>query len=140
VTIDIAGHGHEIKPGSNRSFGLVFAGFFTLVGTYGVLQGSANSWASLVIAGLFAGIAMAAPAWLAPLNRLWFRLGMLLARIIQPLVVGLVFFFVVTPIALIMRATGKDFLRLKLDPAARTYWIERPPMPRAISETMKRQF
>jgi hypothetical protein len=76
---------------------------------------------------------------LRPFNRLWFRFGLLLSRVVNPLVMGLLFYFTVTPIGLIMRALGKDPLRLRFDRGARTYWIDRQP-PGPEPETMRQQF
>ncbi len=79
-------------------------------------------------------LAFAAPQVLAPLNRLWFKLGLLLHKIVNPIVLGIMFYVVVTPTGLIMRLLGKDLLRLKRDPAAASYWIERtPPGPKPES-------
>lgn len=137
--IESKGYGHEIKPGSDRSFGLVFAAFFGALAAYGAAAGRDSAWVFLALAAVTGGVALIIPGVLAPLNRLWFRLGTFLARVIQPLVIGAVFFLVVTPIGLLMRLAGKDVLRLKLDPAANSYWIKRdPPGPRP--ETMSRQF
>ena len=83
------------------------------------------------VSGLFLVVAVAAPRLLAPLNRLWYRFGLLLHRIVNPVVMGLLFYATVTPIALVMRLVGKDPLHRAFDPQARTYWIERsPPGPK----------
>lgn len=137
--IENSGHGHDIKPGSERSFGLVFAGFFAALAVYGALVGRPAVWLFTGLAICFVIVALVRPAILAPLNRAWFRLGMLLARLIQPLVVGAVFFLVVTPIGLLLRALGKDVLRMRYDPAAESYWIKRDP-PGPAPNTMDRQF
>ena len=79
------------------------------------------------------------PKVLAPLNWLWTKFALLLHAIVNPIAMILLFFTIVTPIALIMRATGKDLLRLRLDPDAPTYWIERRP-PGPEPATMPRQF
>jgi hypothetical protein len=79
------------------------------------------------------------PAPLRPLNRLWFRIGLLLHRIVTPVVMGLVFFCSVVPIGLLMRALGKDLLRLRREADAQSYWIEREP-PGPARGTMKKQF
>ena len=82
---------------------------------------------------------MLAPKLLAPFNRLWARFGLLLHRITSPLVLGIMFFAVITPMGWIMRALGKDLLRLKIDPAATSYWIARTP-PGPTPESLKDQF
>ena len=83
--------------------------------------------------------ALVRPALLAPLNRLWLRLGLFLHKIITPVVMALIFFTTVLPTGLVMRALGKDPLRLRRDPAAASYWIARNPSGLA-PETMKNQF
>ena len=84
-------------------------------------------------------VALGFPSILAPLNRLWLRFGLLLHRIVSPLVLGIMFFLVITPMGLLMRAFGKDLLRLKFDRAAASYWIERTP-PGPPPESMADQF
>ncbi len=133
-----AGHGDH-EGSSDRSFGFVFAGFFALVGLYNAWHhGRAWPWLALVAAG-FLAVALIRPAVLAPLNRLWMKFGLLLAAIINPIVLGILFFLVFTPMAFIARLVGKDFLRLKKQPEAKSYWIVRdPPGPEPVS--MKDQF
>ncbi|MBT3401824.1 MAG: hypothetical protein HN420_17765, partial [Rhodospirillaceae bacterium] len=91
------------------------------------------------VAIAFLAIAFLRPGLLAPLNRLWTRFGLLLHRIVNPIVMGFLFYLTVTPMALIMRALGKDLLRLKRDPEAKSYWIERTP-PGPAPDTMSNQF
>ena len=83
-------------------------------------------WA-LVVGGLFLVVALAAPAVLAPLNRIWTKFGLLISRVTNPIVTALLFFVVFTPFAMVLRMLGKDLLRQKLDPTAKSYWIERTP-------------
>lgn len=128
----------EVKLGSDRSFGLVFVGVFIVVGLLPLADGGAiRSWA-LVVAAVFLTAALVRPSVLRPLNRLWFKFGMLLHHIVNPLVMGLLFFVTVTPVGLLMRATGKDPMRLKRGTGA-SYWIDRQP-PGPAAESMKRQF
>lgn len=129
----------EIKVGSERSFGIVFAVFFTLVAALPLLQGGSVRLWSAGLAVLFVFVAFVVPGVLRPLNLIWFKFGLLLHAIMNPLIMGLLFFFTVTPIALIMRVLGKDPLRLKADPSAESYWIDRTP-PGPEPETMKYQF
>ncbi|MFP6743832.1 MAG: SxtJ family membrane protein [Alphaproteobacteria bacterium] len=129
----------EVKRGSDRSFGLVFAGVFTLVGLWPLIDGAAPRWWALVVALVFAALAAVAPRVLATPNRLWHRFGLLLNRIVSPLALGLTFFLAVTPTGLIMRLMGKDPLRLKLDRHAKSYWIKREP-PGPAPDGMPRQF
>ena len=128
-----------IKTSSDRSFGIVFAVVFAIIGLWPFLFGGTVRWWSLAIAAAFLAGAVIRPGVLAPLNRLWTRFGLLLNRIVSPLVMGLLFFLVITPFALVMRITGKDLLRLKRDPEARSYWIPREP-PGPSPETIKNQY
>lgn len=128
-----------VKAGSERAFGLVFAAVFALIGFWPLASaGGVRFWA-LVVAAAFLAAALLAPGVLKPLNRAWFAFGMLLHKIVNPLVMAFLFFTTVTPIALLMRLLGKDPLRLKLDRAAKSYWIERTP-PGPEPDSMRRQF
>lgn len=129
----------EIKAGSERAFGLVFAAVFLIIGLWPLVKGADPRLWALPVAGLFALLALAAPRALRPLNLLWFRFGLLLHAIVNPVIMGLLFFTTVTPIALIMRILGKDPLRLKFDKVATTYWIERDP-PGPAPDSMRHQF
>jgi hypothetical protein len=133
-------HREEVAHGSSdRSFGFVFAIVFFVIGLFPWLFGGAVRAWSLLVGGGFLLIALAAPRLLAPLNRLWTRFGLLLHRIVSPVVLGIMFFLVITPIGVIMRAVGKDPLRLGRDEQARSYWIERrPPGPKP--DTLNNQF
>lgn len=131
----------EVKGSSDRSFGLVMAGFFTLVGSAPLLHAPHDTvryWA-LGLAFVFLLSAWLWTAPLAPLNRLWLRLGLLLFHVISPLALGLLFYATITPVGLLMRACGKDPLRLKREPAAASYWLPREP-PGPPPESMKNQF
>ena len=133
----------EIKVGSERSFGLVFAVVFIIVALFPLFtmsdqQGVLRVWA-LIVAGFFAVTALTMPRLLGPLNKLWFRFGLLLHKIVNPLVMGLLFFVTVTPIGLLMRALGKTPLKLGFDKSADSYWVARTP-PGPTPESMKRQF
>jgi len=129
----------EVKGGSDRSFGIVFAVFFAIMALWPLLgEGAVRLWA-LLLAAAFLAVALVRPALLAPLNRLWTRFGLLLHKLVNPLVLGLMFLLAVTPVALVMRALGKDVLRRRFEPEAPSYWIEREeagPAP----ETMRNQF
>lgn len=131
--------GGPVKGSSDRSFGVVFTVVFAAIGAWPLMGGGGARLWSLVIAALFLAAALGRPRVLAPLNRLWMRFGLLLHKVTNPVIMGLVFFLAVTPTAVIMRVLGKDLLNRRLDPAAKSYWIERrPPGPRP--ETMKQQF
>ena len=129
----------EVKIGSNRSFGFVFTVVFAVVGALPLLDGEFVRWWAFVVAGLFLAVSLFVPRLLKPLNKLWFRFGLLLHKIVTPVIMGLLFFTTITPIALFIRLTGKDPLRLRFDPDAKSYWIERDP-PGPEPETMRYQF
>lgn len=129
----------EVKLGSERAFGIVFAVVFVLVAAMPIFNGEAPRWWAAFVALAFLLLAFAAPQVLKPLNLLWLRFGMLLHKVMNPLIMALLFFLTVTPIALLMRLAGKDPLRLKFDPQAKSYWIERNP-PGPEPESMRRQF
>lgn len=112
---------------SDRNFGWFFAALFAALG--GWLLWTRSSWAagSLVVAAILALLAAFVPGVLAPANRGWHALGLLLARIVNPIVLGILFFGVITPMGWLMRAFGKRPLSLEFEPQAATYWVERNP-------------
>jgi hypothetical protein len=141
----VSGHsnGHSdddtMKPSSNRVFGLVFAAFFVIIALLPLLRGhSLRRW-PLPLAAIFLIAALAAPKILTPLNRAWTALGTVLHRIVNPLVLGVLFYVVFTPFGWLLRRLGKDFLRLRRAPDAASYWIPRNP-PGPAPESMSRQF
>ncbi len=115
----------SIDAGSDRGFGFVFAAVFAVISLWPLTGGGGVRIWALAIAALFLAAALARPTILRPLSRLWFRFGLLLGRIISPIVMAVVFCVAITPTALIVRAFGKDLLRLKFDPDAESYWIRR---------------
>lgn len=129
----------DVKIGSERSFGLVFAVVFALIGGWQVYRDRTWGWWLLGLAALFLLAAAAAPALLRPLNRLWFRFGLLLHHIVNPLVLGLLFFGVIVPIGLLMRVLGKRPLHLSFQPDAASYWVPRQP-PGPEPDSFKNQF
>ena len=123
------------RHGSNRSFGLVFAGFFTLVSLWPLLRHEPLRLWALGIALVFFALGLFASDWLAPLNRIWFKLGLALHAVVSPVILGLLYFAILVPFAKILRWRGHDVLRLKQSDAA-TYWIARDPAgPRAGAMT-----
>lgn len=117
----------EGQGGSDRSFGLVFAVVFSAVALIPLWKGDdVRGWA-FPIAAAFLIAALAWPSVLSPLNRAWTRLGLLLGKIVGPIAAGLLFFGVVTPIGVLMRVLGKDLLCLRLEPASRSYWVQKDP-------------
>ena len=129
----------EVRLGSERTFGVVFTTVFALIGLLPLVGSREPRYWALVIAGIFLGLAYLAPTSLAPLNRIWFRFGLLLHRLISPLIMGLLFFLVITPTGWIMRSLRKDILHLKFDPKAESYWIAREP-PGPEGDSLKNQF
>ncbi|MBX9635105.1 MAG: hypothetical protein K2X44_09005 [Magnetospirillum sp.] len=129
----------SVQMGSERSFGLVFTVVFTIIGLWPLKAGGDMRLWALGGAAAFLLAALVVPRMLRPLNLLWFKFGQLLHHIVTPVVMGLLFFLTVTPVGLLMRATGKDPMRLKRDPKAVSYWIDRTP-PGPAPETMKNQF
>lgn len=137
--LEAHGHSGPVQMGSERSFGIVFAVVFAIIGLWPLKAGADMRLWALGLAALFLIVALAAPKLLKPLNLLWFKFGLLLHKIMTPLIMGLLFFLTVTPVGMLMRATGKDPMRLKRDPAATSYWITRDP-PGPQPDSMKNQF
>ncbi len=125
----------EVPQGSSdRSFGVVFGVVFLIIALWPLFSsGGVRVWAAIVSVAFFLA-AFALPKILAPLNKLWMRFGLLLHHIVSPVVLGILFYLFVTPMGLVMRLFGKDFLHLRFDSSARSYWIERnPPGPKPDS-------
>ena len=113
----------DIKKSSNRGFGIVFFIVFFLVAFYPLINsGEIRIW-SLTISMIFLILSLLNSKTLTPLNNLWFKFGIFLGKIISPLIMGVIFFFVVTPIGLIMRLLRKDLLNLKYN-KDKSYWIK----------------
>lgn len=134
---------HErIEGPSDRSFGLTVGGILVALGLLKALWFSGwtvLAWALLLLGGGLVATALVRPPLLAPLNRAWLRLGLLLFKIVNPLVMFVIYATTVVPIGLWLRLRGKDLLRLRRDPAAASYWIPREP-PGPAPETMRNQF
>lgn len=128
-----------VKQSSDRATGLVFAAVFAIIALWPLWSGgSIRGWA-LIVAAAFAVVALAIPRALGPLSRAWQGLGKAIHKVVNPVVMGLLFYLTVTPTGLLMRLFGKDPLRLRFDPEAKSYWIERRP-PGPAPETMHQQF
>jgi len=117
----------EVKVSSDRSFGIVFTCVFLAVGAWVVSGGQSRGWLFFVSAALFLVVTIARPSILGPLNRAWAKFGLLLGQVFNPLLLGVVFFLVVTPIAVVMRLWGKEPLHLRSKPGIKSYWIDRSP-------------
>ena len=114
----------KIRISSNRSFGIVFFTVFFIVSIYPFFKGGDLRIWSLIISIIFLILGLLNSKILTPLNKIWFKFGVLLGNIISPIVMGIVFFLVVTPISLLMKALGKDILNLKKN-TNKSYWIEK---------------
>ena len=125
----------NIKIGSNRSFGIVFFIVFLLIALYPLINGEEFRTWSLIIAIIFLVLGLINSKILTPFNKLWFKFGIFLGRLVSPIIMGVIFFLVVTPIGLIMRMTGKDLLNLKFN-KHKSYWIEKA----GPKSKMKNQF
>ena len=130
---------HTARAGSERAFGLVFAGVFLLVALWPLLERASPRLWSVAVAAAFALFAFLAPQVLAPLNRLWFRFGELLHRIVSPIALGVIFFGVITPYAVVMRLWGRDELLLRKRSARDSYWVRREP-PRPPPDSFGNQY
>tara|TARA_B100000795_G_C22559293_1_gene345671 strand:- start:66 stop:455 length:390 start_codon:yes stop_codon:yes gene_type:complete len=125
----------KIKISSNRSFGIVFGIFFLLISLYPLLKDEDLRIWSIIVSVIFLLLGLFNSNILLPLNKVWFKFGILLGNFISPIVMGIVFFAVVTPTAFIMKVLRKDLLNLKKN-NKKTYWIEKPK----IKSSMKQQF
>ncbi len=125
----------KIIVGSNKSFGIVFCIFFLIVSLYPLINDQGIRIWSIILSSIFFILGIQNSRLLTPLNILWFKFGMLLGRFVSPIVMGLVFFLVVTPTGIIMRLFKKDLLKLKKN-NSNTYWINRSES----KSDMKNQF
>ncbi|MCU0790898.1 MAG: SxtJ family membrane protein [Nitratireductor sp.] len=129
----------DTKMGSNRSFGLVFAAVFAIIGLFPLLHGGSIRLWSLAISLAFLAVAYLIPQVLTPLNRLWFRFGMLLHHIVNPIILGFIFFVIITPLGVITRLAGGKLLSLGYDKKAESYWVRRDP-PGPDPQSVRNQF
>jgi len=125
----------EIKISSNRSFGIVFFVIFLIVALYPLLNNEDLRIWSLLISAIFLVLGLLNSKLLSPLNKFWFKFGLFLGKVFSPVIMGIIFFLVVTPIGFIMRIIGKDLLNLKFN-KDKSYWIEKT----GPKSKMKNQF
>jgi predicted membrane protein len=125
----------NIKISSNKNFGIVFFLFFLIISVYPLLNGESIRIWSIVLSVTFLILGLLDSSILAPLNKIWFKFGILLGNFVSPIVMGVVFFAVVTPTSFLMKVIGKDLLNLKKN-NKKSYWIERSE----IKSKMKNQF
>ena len=136
---DFSRAGYEAPGPTDRSFGVVFSVVFTAVGLLPLLSGNPVRVWALAFAALLLLLAFFLPRSLNGANRLWMRFAILLSRVMNPIVIGILYIGVITPIGWFARMTGHDPLKLKFDPSASTYWIERNPSGPS-PDSMSRQF
>ena len=127
---------NDIKISSNRSFGVVFFIVFLLIALYPLLNNNEVRLWSLIISGLFLILGILNSKILSPLNKIWFKFGLLLGKIISPIVISLIYFTVFTLVRLIMILLGKKTLENTFDPKLDSYWVSRKDPP----NSMERQF
>jgi hypothetical protein len=131
---------HENTMPADQSFGRLFAGVFFALAIYlGVVGKLGQATASGVLAGALLALSQFKADWLHLPNLIWYRLGKLLAMVVNPIVLGVIFFLLLTPLAMLLRVFGRDALRLKISGDADSYWIDRTDrLPAA--ESFKNQF
>jgi len=125
----------EVKISSNRNFGIVFFVVFLLIAVYPLSYNEEIRIWSIVVSFIFLILGLLKSQILTPLNKIWFKFGIFLGKIISPLIMGTIFFIIITPIGLLMRFSGKDLLNLKYN-KNNTYWIKKS----ALKSKMKNQF
>ena len=130
---------NQMAP-SNRNFGLLFSGVFLILSAYAAYQGASEAkvYGWLTGGGVVGVVAVIKPGLLTPLNNAWMKLGDLMSKVVSPLVLGAIFFLVITPVALIGRLLRRDELRIKRTNAS-SYWIDRAP-PGPGGDSFKNQF
>jgi hypothetical protein len=130
----------KVTLGSNRKFGLAFSALFLILGLWPLVRhvGSPR-WSMIAISVSLLAVALLFPHLLTPMNRMWFKLGIALNRIVNPIVMGILFFGAVVPLGWYLRKRDEDLLSLKMRPDAVTYWIERQP-PGPLRGTLTKQY
>lgn len=131
-----ASHERHVEIGSERGFGIVFAVVFLVVALWPLIGGAAPRWWAVAVAAALLVVAFVYPRILAGPNRLWFRFGLLLGRIVAPVVMAIIFVVTVIPTGVIMRLLGKDLLQVRRRPASATYWHD----VNGEKSSMKNQF
>ena len=126
----------KTKIGSNKSFGIVFSIVFLLISLWPLLHDEHLRLWSLIISIIFLILGILNSKLLGPLNKIWFKFGIFLGKIVSPLIIGIIFFLVVTPIGLLMRLLGKDLLNLNFNKKIESYWF----VKNGPKSKMKNQF
>jgi hypothetical protein len=128
-----------VTVGTERNFGIVFAIVFAIVGLGPLYRSGTVRWWAIALGAAFLVCAFVAPQLLRPANHLWFKFGLLLHHVVNPIVMGALYFGAVVPMGLLVRALGKDLLHLKFNKEAASYWIRRDPPAPPIG-SMTKQF
>ena len=123
------------KTNSSRTFGILFFLLFLLIGIWPITNNESLRWWSIILSLIFLFLGLLKPNILAPLNKIWIKLGELLGRIIAPIVMAIIYFIIITPMAIVLKLFKKDLLKIKFTPV-NTYWIKRDKK----FGSMKRQF
>tara|TARA_B110000285_G_scaffold214437_1_gene259752 strand:- start:30 stop:416 length:387 start_codon:yes stop_codon:yes gene_type:complete len=126
---------YKIKKNSNKNFGIVFFVFFILIGFWPLLSDQSYRLWAIIISFIFLTLGLINSKFLTPLNILWFKFGLFLGKIVSPIIMGIIFFVVVTPIGILMRVMNKDLLNLKFN-NNKSYWIKK----NELKSKMKNQF
>ena len=123
------------KKNSNRTFGILFFLVFLVIAIWPITNSENLRWWSMIISLIFLFLGIINSKILTPFNKIWIKIGELLGRVIAPIVMAIIYFFIVTPMAILLKLLRKDLLKIKFSPAT-TYWIKRDKK----FGTMKRQF
>ena len=127
-----------VSAGSNRKFGVTVGLIAAVLAVWPLVRHHHPvRWWLLAVALVLVALGLARPALLEPLNRAWFRLGMLLSSVTNPVVMGVMYFAAVVPLGAFLRLRGHDLLRLRRDPGADSYWL---PRGRDVEASLKKQF
>jgi hypothetical protein len=130
----------KIAMGSDRKFGLAFGVLFAILGLWPLFHRAGSpKWGLIFLSLAVLAAALLRPQWLGPLNRAWFKLGLALNRIVNPVVMAILFFGAVVPLGWFLHRKGEDLLRIQMKPEATTYWISREP-PGPVPDSLKKQF
>ena len=123
------------KKNSNRTFGILFFLVFLVIGIWPILNNEGLRWWSIIISLIFLFLGIINSRILTPFNKIWIKIGELLGRVIAPIVMAIIYFFIITPMAILLKLLRKDLLKIKFSPVT-TYWIKRDKK----FGSMKRQF
>jgi len=129
----------DLKSSSNRSFGLVMSGCCVVIALYPLVSANTPNWWLLAVGAVFLLLALAKPEVLGPLNYVWTGIGLAMGKVVNPIVLGLMYFIIISPVAIGMKLAGRDPLSRGFDTDLETYWQDKVPAG-PTPETMKNQF